>query len=295
MKKFSTYLPSLIISVMLVFLIIGSALMVIIDINVTAEKSIDLTDKNNISSTVRSELENYFNDQYNTTGVPSQTYMDALDENYISSVINLYTAALFSSLESGKTTIVEIPENQNLESSIESFFSIYADESGYKKDETYEKKLNETIDSAYRIIENYCDVYKYSALQKHGVLTKVSKIYSHINILTVACIAVSAVLILILLLINRKSISVCLYWTGISSLIAGLFGTFPSAFLLSSRYFDAFVIKQPQVFKAFTSAMYGLTKAFMSVHIAVLSTGICFIILYATVNKMSKNKNNMDC
>ena len=295
MKKFSTYLPSLIISVMLVFLIIISVLMVIIDINVTAKKSIALTEKNNISSIVYSELENYFNDQYNTTGVPADAYMDAIDENYINSVVNLYTETMFSSLKSGEATVFKIPENQNLENSIENFFSTYADESGYEKDETYEKKLDETIDSAYRIIENYCDVYKYSSLQKHGVLTKVSKIYSHINILTVACIAVSAVLILILLMINRKNISVCLYWVGISSLIAGFFGTFPSAFLLLSRYFDAFVIKQPQVFKAFTSAMYGLTKAFMSVHIAVLSIGICFIILYVTLNKMLKNKKTTDC
>lgn len=288
MKKFSTYLPSLIISVILVFMIIGSALTVIVNINVTAEKSTALAKENNISSLVHDELEKYFNDQYNTTGVPSDSYMNALDENYLSSVINLYTESLFSSLESGNPTTVEIPKNQGLESSIEEFFSSYADNFGYEKDETYKKKLQETTDSAYRIIENYCDVYKYSSLQNHGVLTKISKIYVHMNTITVACFAVSLFLILLLLLINRRNLSVCLYWTGISSLIAGILGTLPSIYLLSSKYFDAFVIKQPQVFKSFTSAMYGLTKAFMSVHIAILLIGICFIVVYAVVNKMLK-------
>ena len=108
------------------------------------------------------------------------------------------------------------------------------------------------------------------------------------NTITVACFAVSLFLILLLLMINRRNLSVCLYWTGISSLIAGILGTLPSIYLLSSKYFDAFVIKQPQVFKSFTSAMYGLTKAFMSVHIAILLIGICFIVVYAVVNKMLK-------
>ncbi len=288
MKKFSTYLPSLIISVILVFMIIGSSLTAIININVTAEKSTVLMKENNISSLVHSELEKYFNDQYNTTGVPSQTYMDAIDENYLNSVINLYTESLFTSLKSGNPTTVEIPKNQNLESNIEEFFSNYADNFGYEKDETYKKKLKETTDSAYQIIENYCDIYKYSSLQNHGVLTKISKVYSHMNTITVVCFTVSLFLILILLLINRRSLSVCLYWTGISSLIAGILGTLPSIYLLSSKYFDAFIIKQPQVFKSFTGAMYGLTKAFMSVHIAVLLIGICFIVVYAVVNKMLK-------
>lgn len=288
MKKFSTYLPSLIISVILVFMIIGSAIMVIVDINVTAEKSIALSEENNICSSVHSELEKYFTDQYNTTGVPSQTYMDALDENYLKSVINLYTESLFSSLESGNPVTVEVPKNQSLESNIEKFFSSYAENFGYEKDKTYEKKLQETIDSSYRVIENHCDVYKYSSLKKHGVLTKISKIYGHINTITVACIAVSVFLILLLLLINRKNISVCLYWIGISSLIAGIFGTVPSIYLISSRYFDAFVIKQPQVFNAFTSAMYGLTRSFMAVNIAILSIGICFIVIYTVVNNMHR-------
>lgn len=291
MKKFSKYFPSLIISVILVFTIIASALTLIININVTAEKSIALAEENNISASVHDELKKYFNDQYNTTGVPSETYMNALDENYLSSVINLYTESLFSSLNSGNPTTVEVPKNQNLENSIEEFFSSYADENGYEKDETYNKKLQQTTDSAYRIIENYCDVYKYSSLQSHGVLTKVSKIYTHINTITIICIGVSVFLILLLFLIDRIPDS--LYWTGISSLIAGIFGTLPSIYLLSSKYFDAFVIKQPQVFKSFTSAMYGLTRAFMSVHIAILLVGICFIVLYAVLNKIKKSKK--DC
>lgn len=292
MKKLSTYLVSLIISVFLVFSMIATALTVIIRINVTSEKSIQLSEDINIYSSIKNELQKYFSSQYNTTGIPADVYMNAIDENYIRTATDSYTNALFSTLKSSEQAVTEIPKNENLEKNIENFFSDYADTNGYEKDEVYDKKVSTTIQNAYNIMENYCDVYKYSALQEHGVLSRISKIYSHLGKLMAICIGASAVLIVLLVLVNIKNISCVLYWTGISALIAGIFGTVPSAILVGSNYFDSFVIKQPQVFMTFTTAMYGLTKAFMAVHIAVLSIGIFFIVIYAVLNRLHKKSEN---
>lgn len=288
MKKLSTYLVSLVISVLLVFMIIATALTAIVRTNVTEAKSIQLSEESNIYSSVRGELQKYFAGQYNTTGIPADVYMNALDDGYIRTVTDIYTSALFSSLESGEQAVIEVPKNENLEKDIESFFSDYADANGYKKDEVYNKKISGTIENAYSVTKNYCDVYKYSTLQEHGVLSKVSKIYSNLGKLMTICIGVSAFLVVLLILVNIKGISGVLYWTGVSALIAGIFGTVPSAYLTASNYFDSFVIKQPQVFRTFTGAMYGLTRSFMMVHIAVLLTGVCFIVIYAVLNSLHK-------
>lgn len=288
MKKLSTYLVSLIMTVMLVFMMTATALTVIVRINVTAEKSIQLSEDINIYSSIKGELQKYFSGQYNTTGIPADVYMNALDENYIHTVTDSYTDALFSSLKSGKQATTEIPQNENLEKNIESFFSEYAESNGYEKDEVYDRKVSATIENAYKVTENYCDIYKYSTLQEHGVISKVSKIYGSLGKLMALCMGVSAFLVVMLILVNIKGISCVLYWTGVSALTAGVFGTVPSAYLLGANYFDSFVIKQPQVFRTFTGAMYGLTRAFMAVHIAVLAIGICFIVIYAVLNRLHK-------
>lgn len=289
MKKLSTYLVSLVISVLLVFSIIATVLTVIIRINITSEKSVQLSEDINIYSSIKDELNKYFINQYNTTGIPADVYMNAIDESYIRIVTDTFTNDMFNYLESGEKTDAEIHKNENLEKNIEEFFSDYADNNGYKKDDVYNKKISATIQNAYNIIENYCDVYKYSTLQEHGVLSKVSKIYSRLGTLMGICIGASVILIVLLILVNIKSISFVLYWTGISALIAGIFGTVPSAVLVGMKYFDSFIIKQPQVFKTFTTAMYGLAKAFMAVHIAVLSLGIFFIVIYAVLNRLKKS------
>ncbi|MDE6500468.1 MAG: hypothetical protein K2L10_00040 [Ruminococcus sp.] len=288
MKKLSTYLVSLVIAVVLVFMMIATALIVVVRTNVTAEKSIHLSEDMNIYSSIKGELEKYFSGQYNTTGIPADIYMNAFDENYIRTVTDSYTNALFTSLQSGRKTSTEIPQNENFETNIKNFFSEYADSNGYEKDEVYDKKVSATIDNAYKVIENYCDIYKYSTLQEHGVVSKVSRIYNSLGKLMTVCIGVSVFLVVILILVNIKGISGVLYWTGVSALIAGLFGTVPCAYLLGTNYFDSFVIKQAQVFRTFTGAMYGLTGVFMRASIGLLVIGILFIVSYAVINRRSK-------
>lgn len=288
MKKLSTYLVSLILSVMLVFTILATSLVAVLRTNVTAEKSIKLSESVNIYSCIKDELQKYFNSQYNTTGIPADVYMDAVEENYIRSVTDAYTNALFTSLKSGDVVLLETPPNKTMENNIENFFSEYADSNGYEKDEVYNKKVSATKKNAYHVIENYCDVYKYGTLTEHGILSKASKVYSNLEKIMTICAGALIVLVILLIIFNIKEIS-ALYWIGVSALITGVFGTVPTAYLLGVNYFDSFVIKQPQVFQTFTSAMYKLTETFMTVNIAVLVIGLLFVVTYSIVNRFRKN------
>lgn len=288
MKKLSTYLMSLILSVVLVFAVVATAILVVVRTNVTAEKCVKLSEDINIYSSIKGELQKYFGNQYNTTGIPADVYMDAVDEEYIRHITDAYTNALFTSLKSDSVVLLEIPPNKEMETNIEDFFSEYADSNGYKKDEVYNKKVSATKKNAYEVIENYCDVYKYNTIMEHGVLSKASKVYSNLDKLMTVCVGALILLIVLLILGNIKGISGVLYWTGVSALISGIFGTVPFAYLLSDNYFDSFVIKQPQVFRTFTSAMYGLSETCMAVHIAVMSAGVFLIVIYAVVSRLHK-------
>ena len=52
MKKISTYLPSLIISVLLVFLTLAGSAMLLVDINISAEKLKKLAQKNSLETSI---------------------------------------------------------------------------------------------------------------------------------------------------------------------------------------------------------------------------------------------------
>ncbi|MDE6035789.1 MAG: hypothetical protein K2G36_07770 [Ruminococcus sp.] len=288
MKKLSTYLISLFLSIFLVFLIIASAVAGVLRMNITEQKSKAMFGKNNVYSLITGELQKYFSAQYNTTGIPADVYMEALDESYIINVTDAYVNSMFDTLKTGKSKKFTIPENETLENNIRNFFSDYADNNNYEKNDVYEKKVSATIENAYRVTENYCDVYKYATLQEHGVLSKISAIFSRIGKISLICTGITVFLIILLIVANMKSIRDALYWTGISGIIAGILGTLPTAWLISADYFDSFAIKQPQIFKAFTGTMYAVTESVMTVNIAVMISGIVFVIIYGLMCKADK-------
>ena len=300
MKKISTYIPSLILSVLLVFIFIGGSALIIADLNINSKRFVSLAEKKGLNSKIYSELEKHYQEKYHSTGIPADVYMNSLTNDYLDSVIDAYFNAAFESLDSGKKFDSEtiIPKNESLEKNIDVFFNDFAESSGYwdtKDNEEYEKKLNNyeklirnTKKSAYKTIGNNCDVYKFSAMNKHGILSKISKLYRHRILLTGLLIGFTALIITLLFIINRKDKKSISYWCGVSFLISGIIGSVPTLYLICTKYYDAFSVKQPQIFTAYTSLMYSLTEAFMASHIAFIVIGISMIIIYAVIRGKDK-------
>lgn len=283
MKKLSTYLSSLLISIFLVLLMVCSIGIVIVDINVTPDRTINLTEKKDIAKKALAQADRQFREISGATGIPANVYTDHLDADYIQSVINIYINEGFSNLKSGKSMNISIPENKEMEASVDKFFSDLADKTGYEINDDFNKKLTVTKQNAYKIIGETCDVYKFTSLKKHGVLSPASKVYRMRSLLTACSVGGTALMILLMLLVNRREKKNLLYWAGISAVTAGAIGMIPSIYLLSTKYFNAFSIKQPQIFAAYTGGMFGLTEAFMAASIAVCAAGAAMIVLYAVI------------
>lgn len=288
MNKASTYLLSIITSVFLVFMLLASSAVILMNINLTSDDLKDMAVKNELSSKICTDINKYYTDKYNTTGIPADVYMDAISESYIASYVNAYIDSAFDSLESDGKIRLDYPENKKLEENIENFFNDFAEKNNYKKDDKFELKLRNTKDNAYTTIGSYCDVYKFSAMSDHGILPKLAKVYSHRVLGTALAVAATAILILLLIAINHKKKITVMYWCGISALTAGFIGGIPSIYLLITKYFDSFSIKQAPVFTAFTSVMYKLTEAYTAVNIAYFAISVSMIVTYGIIHDKKK-------
>lgn len=288
MKKTGTYLLSLIVSVLLVFLLIASSAVLLVDINVSSTSLKGIASENKLESEMYEEIEKYYIDKYNTTGIPAEVYMNAISEEYIKDYEEAYIDSAFDALKNNtEMTSVQL-ENKPLEESIENFFNDFADENNYLKDDDFAAKLENTKKNAYTTVGSYCDVYKFSAMNNKGILKKLSFIYSRRAEATAALLGITVFMILILLFINRKHRIVSMYWLGISAIVSGIIGIVPSLWLVLSRYYDSFSIKQPAVFTAFTKAMYEYTEAFLAFHIALIVAGTAIVVIYGLIGDKKK-------
>lgn len=288
MKSLKTYLPSLILSVLLVFSMIGTSALIVAESYASPERLAELSQEHEIVPKIKTELSNYFGDKYNETGIPAEIYTSALTDEYIAKIVEININAAFSRLDGGTFNNTAGRENPALEESITAFFNSYADDNGYAKDEKFNSKLSATIDSAYSVITDYCDIYKFRTMNNEGILGKVSGIYQSLDKLVLAAAAVTLILLAIIVIINIKAISAALYWSGITALVSGIIGIIPCIYLSSTNYFDAFVIKQPHIFTSFTGLMYDAVDSFMTNQIILLAAGVVMLIIFAVVPKKAK-------
>ncbi len=288
MKSIKRYIPSLLVSVLLVFSMILTSVMTVVSGYAKPEKLVQLTEDKGIISMIKSELDRHFSEKYNETGVPAEVYTAALSDEYIESILEMNINAGFSRLDGSKFDNKSGIENPQLEESVTSFFSNYADSIGYVKDDVYEQKLQKTIESAYNIISDYCDVYKFSLLNSEGLLAKGAKVYPMLDIAVIISAGIVLLCIILLLLINRREKLSVIYWAGNSLLIAGILGIAPCVYLNSEKYFDAFVLKQPQVFTSFTGLLYDMVDSVMTNLIITAIVGIVLIIAYTVISRLQK-------
>ena len=287
MKNAFSYISSLIISVLLVFCIIGLAGTGVIKYCATENQFKSISTKYELADKTYTELEKYFHERSSATGIPDEVYMDAIDTEYLSNIIEHTIENGFILLNNGNTS--DDFANEELELSIDKFFNDYAESINYKKDDKFEQKLVSTKNNAYKIIGEYCDVYKFRALDNHGVLSKISTIYTHIDLLMIGAASAILILLVTLLIINLNIKSETIYWTGVSSLIAGIIGIAPCTYLLVTDYFSSFSVKQAQIYIAYTETMKLFTSTFLYASIGIALFGILLVILYAII----KPKNTM--
>lgn len=285
MKSMKSYIPSLILSVFFVFALLGTSVIMVVNNFADAEKLKELSVKNGISAQIRSQLSEHYSDTYNATGIPATVYMNSLTDEYIQSVVDMYIDNAFEYMGSSNAPNFTVPSNPKLESDICSCFESYADSIGYQKDDYIYIKVDETISAAYGTIGQYCDVYKLSSLFNHNILGKFRGLYSNIDRIAFAAIAVTAFIAFLIVMVNVKQKKHSVYWCGISAIVSGVIGAVPSIYLICTKYFDSFTIKQPQIFTSFTKLMYNGVSNLLFNEIVILAVGMILTVIYMVTRK----------
>lgn len=284
MKNAKTYIPCVILTIILVFSMLGTGICIIADkVILNNQTCLEIISEKQLSEKIKNLLDKTFKEKYNSTGIPAEVYTDVLSEKYIDNIVKLNLISGFEYLNSTTDKFSVSPDFEALDESITNFFNNYADKNGYVKDSSYYEKLQKEINTAHNIITSYTDVFKLDTLNKHGVLKQARGYIKYLDKIKYICIGADIFCILIILLLCIKNKKEIFYWTGISFIISSIIGLVPCVYLTSVKYFDSFVIKQEQIFTAFTSFMYRITDAFTAFETGLLAAGVIMTAIYTII------------
>ena len=293
MKKASTYLFSVFLTLLMIVSLLGTVGLFLMRFRaLSAGTCLQLIQKQNLSERVAQSLEKYYQEQENTSGIPLSVYEDSITTSECDKYIRSSITNAFGYLNGTVDEFGIKPDFAELKADMTAFFEDYAEKNDYEKDEVYENKLKQVLQTEQAYIQTECDVFRFATLQEAGLLDKVKPYVPWVNIGLIGCLIADAVLFVLLLVVNRKEKQHVWYWTGNAFLISAILMMVPSIWLNVTRWFDKFAVKTDQIFAAVTGYLYGLTHAVITAAGVGILVAVCFYILFVIQHRMRNARTN---
>ena len=279
MTKASTYIASVIFTLLLIFLMVGAAAAGVLRYcALDTDTALKIVESQELASRVQSALKTTVRQQESTTGIPASVYEAAISEEQLNTIIRDTVTNGFAYLRGDTASLGVQPDFSVLETDIRTFFEEYAAEQNLKLDEKLEEAIRSTTDAAEQNILSACDVFRFGTLNEAGVI-KSAKVYvPWAGVAALAMFVAVFVVAMLLFLINFHARGEGFYWCATAALIASLLVLIPSFWLQHTRWFDRFAVKTDQTYAAVTSYLYANTGALIRTAIGGI---IAAAVLYA--------------
>ena len=240
----------------------------------------DQADKTNTYENAYNALIKEFSDNYSVSNIPVEIYEKSFTKEWMRNAID---EKINSSFEKREADI----DCSTVEKNITEYFDNYAHEAHVMKDETYDKKLAESISYAEKTALNAADVYSLDVMERAGITAKVSSYVELASKYMYPCIGLAIVLLFILIIFRRP-----VYWTGTALFASGVLMTVPTAFVLLNDMIQRFSLKDYTTYNLITGVLKAVTKNIMITGIVILLTGLVMIVISIAYNRRALKTDN---
>lgn len=287
MRKMEKYIPNLILSVILIFSLLGAEGVAFAKYRVFNEQvCIDAVESNDVTGKVLDSIEKYFENSSNYSRIPSDVYMSAVDENLVKKAVEAKITGIFSYIK-GETD--EISESEidftELEKSIDDYFNEFAEKNNVEINDDFKSQLSKTIETAESEIDDFTDVFMLSYIKKTGALSKVRKIYGMLDVAMIVTAVAAIVCVILIFVMNLKKKSYFLYWLSASVICSSAIAFIPGLYIRFSGYVKGLVIRNDYIYSAVTGFINKLNDELIILESAALVLGIIIMVLFAFASR----------
>lgn len=290
MKNLEKYLPCSIVNIFLILLLIIFGIISFIKGYIlSGDAFFDALKSKDVYSKVYNSLDVYYQEQYNSTGIPKEVYLNAIDLNEIETITNDITYHGVNYICGNPNNLIVTYNFDDLENSINTFFDDYATSINYVKDDNYYSKVNNVTQNAIDKITSECDVFNWNTLKNSGVLDTLSKYVSYLKYVQVITgILIIGLLVLLIVFNGKHYIFDNIYWIGLSLSVSSVIMLIPCIYLKSTDYFYSFSVKSEIIFNSVTGFLIAVLEKFTSMCVISLCFGAVLFLVGFILNFLRK-------
>lgn len=294
MKHLEKYIPNLLLTIILVFALIGvEGITFAKNQLMRSQPYIETVEKNDVALKSMNAIEKYFKDSENYSGIPADVYMSAITEEDIKRMIDMKINNAFDYINGSASKYDEMQfDFTKLEQSLSNYFAEFAEKNNVEIDDAYNQQLKKTIDTAESEISNFTDVYMLKMIEKTGAFSKLNKLYGFVNPLIYISAGLTAMFIIIIIIISRKNF---LYWISSALLCSSAIALILCLYFKLSGYLDKLVIRNDYIYSAVTGMLNGTINKYIVLQTGIFAFGIILMAIYIIICKktssIDKNSN----
>ena len=267
MKSKIRVVLSVLVCIILVFVIIGTTGVIMVDKLFTAQYFCNQVARTNTYENAYNALIKDFSDNYSVSNIPSEIYEKSFTKEWMRNAIDEKINSTFEKREANV-------DCSAVEKNITEYFENYAHEAHVMKDETYDQKLAESISYAEKTALNAADVYSLEVMKKAGITIKVSSYVELARKYMYPCFGLAIILLFILIILRRP-----VYWVGTALFASGVLMTVPTAVVLLNDMIQRFSLKDYTTYNLVTEVLKTVTRDLMRTGIIILVIGVIMIII----------------
>ena len=292
MRKIRRYLPNVLLTILLVFSLMGTLLCGTARLALQESTYRSLMKQYALGELSEELLEKRFAQRANTTGIPAETALTGADSEALTQWAQESVTQALSYLKGQQSQYALEPDLSASDAALTAFFSDYADENGYEKDAAYDAKVAQTISETHEEILSAADCFKFRMLYENGYLDTARRYVPLIGQAFTGLLVLTLVLAALLVLCNKGQLPLTLYWLGLAGLTAGGILLVPGIYLAATDYFAGFAVKDPQIFTAIVGLLRYLTDKLVNAAADAALLGMISIIAFAVLVHVGKTKQN---
>lgn len=296
MKRLKHYFPNYIITILLVFSIIGlSAVAFISNYVLNPSFYIDSAQKHNIYRHCANYAENYFEKSYGASGIPAEVYMEGLDEKLIKQAVDGKINAFFDYVY-GKTEKIETAEIDfsQLEKNLSDYFEKFAQEHNVEVNDLFREQLDKTLKAAEKDFESFTNAYMLDYIKKIGVPQKLRTFYPMVKTVLCVLVGVISACILIMAVLNIKDFKSVFYWLAVSGLCASTLGLIPCWLVNHKDYFSKLIMRTDYIYFAVTGVLNDAVDKFMHSQVIILAVSAALMLIFVILSAIFGRKTDKD-
>ncbi|MBR1822977.1 MAG: hypothetical protein IJ779_01950 [Ruminococcus sp.] len=212
-----------------------------------------------------------FSDSCGETSIPVEVDEKAFSRDWMKSHIDKRISVGFADFDGEGEMEYDFTA---VEKSLTEYFEEYARTNHVIKDETYEKRLAESIANAEKTAVSAVDVYHLETMKSSGIWSDIGTARNIIPRLKTALIAAAAVIAVLILLLKNF-----FYWIGTALFASGCILSVPTAIVKFSGYIMRFAVKDHTAYNLVTKTLTAVNGNVLISGLGMAAVGIIMIII----------------